>query len=210
MALPVVPEVILKIRTPPVDARFALHLPKKSGKCRWCGLPIDELTMFGKKRLLWHRACELEFQIITMPDVARTELFKRDKGICASCGEDWSDRYRFAKGAECMHGFDRDEQGFYRSTEVLWISLWHNDHIVPLWKVVHMPPLKRLAYFTLANMQTLCTPCHQQKCSDEAAEKAKYDRRERAKTETAKPKRAFGSRPMRSDFKPRVKDINDN
>lgn len=201
---------LIEVRKPPVDVVFALHLPKASGKCRWCGLPVDEKTMFGAKRLLWHAACELEFKIITMPEVARAELFKRDKGICVDCKEDWGDRVRFRKGSASIHASDGEfdasgwateetrefrRLGFYRSTEVIWISLWEADHNIPLWKIAHLPPLKRLEYFKLDALVTRCAPCHGRKTAKEAADRAHFDEMA-GEGPKPKAKRPWGKRKM--------------
>lgn len=188
---------LIEVRKPPVDAVFALHLPQVTGKCRWCGKPTDEP---GRK--VWHTACEIEFKIIIMPDVARRALEQRDHGICCDCGADWSERYKFRKGPEYW-------SAGAKVTEVIWISLWHNDHKVPLWKVRGMDPLKRLEYFKLANMVTRCERCHALKTSDEAGEKAKYDRRDPAIARKAKPSRSWPKRSMRGPERRPAKDIND-
>ncbi|MBI1213596.1 MAG: hypothetical protein GC190_19230 [Alphaproteobacteria bacterium] len=207
------------VRKPPLTEIFALHAPHAPGKCDWCGKPRSDRTPKRNALRKRHYACEDEITIICRPDVARRYVFDRDHGICFDCGEDWSQRYRFRKGADCVHAFDDAEicadgyaseearelrrAGFYRSTEVLWISLWHVDHKTPLWKVAHMPPAKRINYFKLANMVTRCEPCHQRKSAKEAAERAKFNRHHSATEKKAKQK--FGSRKMQSRPFPKIK-----
>lgn len=195
------------VRKPPVDAQFALHLPQKRGKCRWCGEPVGgEKTRFGGGRIYWHEECQAEFYIIIRPESARNALFKRDKGICCDCGEDFSERFVLRKGIEVICGPDwkdkypRDKYhaesrlGFWRYTELVYISLWHGDHKVPLWKVRHMAPLARLEYFKLANLITRCHECHKFKTNEEAGERAKLN--EMAAPPAEKTKRSWGSRKM--------------
>lgn len=153
---------LIQVRKPPVEAQFSLHLPQVKGKCRWCGDPVNEP---GRK--VWHSACEEEFRIIIDPGYARVALERRDRGICSGCGEDWSQRFRFRKGSE-----------YHDHTDVIWISLWHNDHKIPLHRAKDLEPLQRLEYFNLANMVTLCEPCHLQKTADEATERAHINRLE--------------------------------
>lgn len=84
-----------EVRKPPVGAVFALHLPREPGKCPWCGLPIEERTPVRKQLKTIHAACNAELAIISDPSQARWYVLKRDKGICADCGEDWSEMARF-------------------------------------------------------------------------------------------------------------------
>lgn len=85
--------------------------------------------------------------------------------------------------------------GFYRYTEVIWISLWHVEHRVPLWKVAHMPAVQRIAYFMLDAVETWCEVCHKFKTRKEAADRAKIN--ERLREPDGKPKRAWTSRPLK-------------
>lgn len=198
----------VEVRTPPVRAIFASHLPRAPGKCDWCGLPCEDRTPARKQLRLRHYACDAELDVIQRPAQARWYVEKRDHGICVDCGEDWSDRYRFAKGTgviicgpwECPDPAQyRSERaaGFWGYTEVIWVSLWHVDHRVPLWKVRDMPPLQRIEYFKLANLVTRCEPCHKVKTRREAAERSKFnDMATDAPAADDKPKRRWGSRPM--------------
>lgn len=209
------PRALIEVRKPPIDAQFALHLPKVRGKCQWCGEQLDgDKTKWGGGRIYWHERCHIEFSVIIFPDAARRAVEDRDHGICCDCGQDWSDRYKFRKGATCSHWVDDDFEnkraGFYRSTEVLWISLWHVDHKTPLWKVAHLDALARLEYFKLANLVTRCHECHQRKTNQEAAERAKFDRLDPAVEQKERRKRSWGKRPMRIGARPRVRDINDD
>jgi 5-methylcytosine-specific restriction endonuclease McrA len=198
----------IAIRKPPTDARFALHLPQQRGKCRWCGKPVDPAT----GRFLWHDDCHAEFYIIMFPDSARRAVEQRDHGVCFDCGEDWSERYvlrpsgiTFTMSGDL--GMDWDDPGvreqyhadrrlgFWSYSELVWVSLWHVDHKVPLWKVAHLPALKRLVFFMLGNMVTRCHRCHAIKTKEEAAERAHF-KRLRAPKADRKPKPRWGSRPF--------------
>lgn len=170
-------------------------------------MPCDDRTPARKQLRLRHYACDAELSVIQNPSHARWHVEKRDHGICIDCGEDWSKRYRFAKGAgviicgpwECPDAAQyRNERaaGFWGYTEVTWVSLWHVDHRVPLWKARHMPPLQRIEYFKLANLVTRCEPCHKLKTKREAAERAKFNDMATGDLLDAKPKRRWSSRPM--------------
>lgn len=189
------------VRHAPVRAVFKLHPQNTRGICRWCGLVTTETTPRRGQLRHWHKSCEAEYLLCIRPDQARWQVEKRDHGICCDCGEDWSERYRFSKGASVIvsEREDRDgaRAGFYRYTEVLWVSLWHVDHKIPLWKVAHLPDLQRIDYFKLANLVTRCHVCHQFKTTEEAAERAHHKRLSEPKKEPKFkrpiPHRGFGS-----------------
>jgi 5-methylcytosine-specific restriction endonuclease McrA len=203
--------VTADVRKPPVDEIMRPHLPVARGKCRWCGKPVTEKTPARGYLKYWHDECEEIYLIAIRPDTARNAVFKRDKGICCDCGEDWSERYILRKGMEVITGPEWDvtrrwtkadneqyraerAQGYWRYTELVYVSLWHVDHKVPLWKVRHMPAIKRIVYWMLGNLITRCHRCHQLKSNKETAERTKIKKRERAK----KPKRQWPKRKMRS------------
>jgi hypothetical protein len=174
-------------------------------------------------RHVWHAACEDEFKTIIDPGFARFMLEARDHGVCAKCGEDYSGRFRLLAGAKAW--ISDDGRSWYDTpptapfpTGVVYsefvflrqVSLWHNDHKVPLWKVRHLEPLRRIEYFKIANMQTLCDACHVVKSRAEEAEKAKMDY-QAGEGRKDKPKKKWPSRPMGSKgHEPRVRDINDD
>lgn len=159
-------------RRPPTSAVFAAHLPRRPGKCDWCGEPCEERTAVRQQIKRRHDRCNDEYLTTIRPDFARAMVFARDRGICALCGEDWSERWRPIKG---LKQYLRDDGIEIVYSSILWVSLWHVDHRVPLWKVVHMPDLERIAFFKLANLQTLCDPCHGGKTAREAAERAHHN-----------------------------------
>lgn len=203
------------VRKPPVGAVIRLHQQGVRGWCGWCGAVVTEKTEARGWLKWWHDACAEEMAVIEQPSRARDVVFRRDHGICCDCGEDWSERHTFRPEYK-----DRVERGIEGSVwedgdryiaiynPIIWISLWHVDHKVPLWKVRDMPDLQRLEYFKLANLITRCHRCHEFKTTDEAGERAKFKRA--AAAPPPKPKsrwatrqlvgRGFppkGSRPMR-------------
>lgn len=208
------------IRKPPVGAVYVQHKQGVRGLCGWCGLAVEEKTAVRGWLKFWHDACDWERSIIEQPALARVAVFKRDRGICFDCGEDWSEmsvfRPAYPVAARWVDfgaspDLDRYSPGPKPGTwcqisqghdaphvTLLVISLWHVDHKVPLWKVKHLPPLERLAFFKLANMVTRCHRCHAFKTGEEAAEKAHLDRLADPppdKPKRAWPKRKFQQRP---------------
>lgn len=212
----------LDVRRPPIGAVISQHKQGVRGSCGWCGKAVEEKTEVRGYLKFWHAACQFEMDVITRPDSARRALLDRDKGICCDCGEDWSQMFRLvpeyrerdSDEPRVIWAENRDHSayptgGYYRThywdrdggspfVELRAISLWHADHKTPLWKAVHLPDLERLEYFKLANLVTRCHPCHERKTTEEAAERAKFNRIAAPPAPKQKPKfvsRKLGQRP---------------
>jgi len=86
------------------------------------------------------------------PREARRRVRRRDGGRCAACGLDTNALRRRVRG-----------RGRARRLRALGFrprgSLWELDHVVPL---------ADGGGHALANLQTLCTPCHARKTASEA------------------------------------------
>lgn len=75
------------------------------GQCRWCGEEILKTDGSVNRRARWHPQCVREYKLIHWPKETRKEVYRRDKGICRSCGKKCARKYR---------------------------DVWHLDHIKPL------------------------------------------------------------------------------
>jgi 5-methylcytosine-specific restriction endonuclease McrA len=77
-------------------------------------------------------------------------VFQRDRGICAECGLD-TERLR-----RRLHRLPRPKR--LKQASTLGIdparSLWQADHVIPV--------VEGGGQCDLANMRTLCIPCHKQ------------------------------------------------
>jgi 5-methylcytosine-specific restriction endonuclease McrA len=126
------------------------------GTCRWCGDGI--LHEAGEKRgetngrRRWPPVC-VDAYNESDPREARRRVRKRDRGRCAICGLDTVKLRRSLRGKGAVAR--ARALGFKRRG-----SFWELDHIVPLIDG---------GGHELSNLQTLCTPCHKRKTSDEAA-----------------------------------------
>jgi 5-methylcytosine-specific restriction endonuclease McrA len=135
------------------------------GTCRWCGEAIvhegGDKRGEPDRRRRWHPACVADYAR-SDPREARRRVRKRDRGRCAACGLDTYALRRRIQG-----------RGSHRKLRELGFkprkSLWELDHIVPLVDG---------GSHDLANLQTLCTPCHKRKTAREAGA-----RRERRRAE---------------------------
>jgi 5-methylcytosine-specific restriction endonuclease McrA len=113
------------------------------------------------------------------PSLMRQRVFKRDRGVCALCGVDsallgktlkkeWgrlklatSDQQRKARAE-----FRREYRWFFSRR-----TYWDADHIVPV--------VEGGGECTMANIRTLCVPCHQRVTKDLARRRAARRRQER-------------------------------
>lgn len=120
---------------------------RKLLRCRRCSGEIPK-----GRRTFCSDECVHQWKLRTDPGYLRDRVFERDKGVCASCGEDtaalrlhflkldYKARYRFLKEWKLREGFRK--------------SLWDADHIVPV--------AEGGGECDLSNMRTLCLKCHRQ------------------------------------------------
>ena len=129
------------------------------GTCRWCGEAI--LHAAGPKqgkpnlRRRWHPACVDAFNA-SDPRELRRRVRRRDRGVCVVCGIDTYAVRRSVTG-KGMYAKLR-ARGFVPRR-----SLWELDHVVPLIAG---------GSHDMANLQTLCSPCHRSKSAEESRERA--------------------------------------
>ncbi len=136
------------------------------GTCRWCGHPIVRQDGRPDRRRNWHPEC-VETYKLCWPGHARQRLKERDHGICASCGRDTVTRRLRKSRPITPRPDDARYAGAY--CRAVWTErrAWELDHIVPL---------ADGGSHELANMQTLCRPCHRTKTAREATERAQRRR----------------------------------
>lgn len=135
------------------------------GQCRWCEAPI-----IGKRGKYigqpdpsrsWCRddegrsECLRQFNLHSRAEFQFNWLVGEHGEKCAGCGADKPPR-------------EREWYGFTETVTDLAV-----DHVEPLWLVVLTVPVEdRRPYFGPANLQLLCTPCHNRKSKREAALRA--------------------------------------
>lgn len=121
-------------RRPHVELTRGRVGPDGRRLCCFCGDPIP------KGRRDWcGDQCVLRYGIASGDHgLIRSELWRRDKGVCALCGSQCACNVR-----------DRmwTPDGWVKSTEIPWDA----DHIVPLVEG---------GGHSLDNLRTLCHPCH--------------------------------------------------
>lgn len=153
----------------PMPEHPKIELGKRESQCRWCG---DKITGPYAWQRSWHSAghgdardCKHEWLLHTDTDVQYRFLVKRDGLECGYYGK--MDGHFESAGT---YYFDPvRERGW---SAVRWSVKLEVDHIIPLWKVAHLPPEKRRAYFGPENLWLLSKPAHKLKTKLEAAERA--------------------------------------
>lgn len=137
----------------------------EKGRCRFCGTsPLP-----GRRTSWCSETCVDEWKTISDPGYLRWKVGQRDHGVCSACGLDTARvnrirerahertyRYRVTPGS--LTGVKRLARWLRARTfdvPTIWfggtVVLWHADHIVPL---------AEGGTNALANIRTLCVPCH--------------------------------------------------
>jgi len=125
---------------------------------------IADLRPDGKpnRRRNWHPEC-VETYKLCWPSHARQWLKERDSGICAGCSRNTvTKRLRRSRPIT-----PRPDDARYAGTYCR--AVWTERHA---WELDHIVPLADGGTHELANMQTLCRPCHRTKTAREATRRA--------------------------------------
>lgn len=70
-------------RTPPKPESY---LNPKKGYCKWCSKEILNKKGELNLRAYWHKDCVHEYKMIYWVQYTKKIIYKRDKGVCSSCG----------------------------------------------------------------------------------------------------------------------------
>jgi 5-methylcytosine-specific restriction protein A len=155
-----------------VEAREIPSSPHGRALCRTCGAEVPQ-----GHRAVCSDACVDDRAAARSPSHLRQRVFQRDHGICAQCGIDtavlgvvlhveWQ-RVKLARTPQ-----ERRDRAEFRQ-RFRWFfrrrSFWDADHLVPIVEGGEN---------TMANMRTLCVPCHQRVTKDQARDRASRRRRQ--------------------------------
>lgn len=176
-------------RVEPLNAFPVGKGPDGARLCRWCQGPIPR-----GRRTLCSRECSEEILVRTSASGARALVFERDGGRCAHCGLDtaalevallaaWRTAARRAArrwrpGLMTPHQFAGDAVGLWRTARgFTWEgTLWNVDHVRPV--------VEGGGACGLANLRTLCVPCHRVETRVLAGRRASARRKNRRRTAT--------------------------
>ncbi len=132
---------------------------RPNGHCRNCGQPVPK-----GRRTRCSTECAEALDLMYSPAIQRHAVWKRDRGVCAICGYDCDKLERIMQHArnatydlngpfEMWRG-TQNELGFGSG-----LHLWEMDHIVPVVEGGGVE-VGMTAAEILANLRTLCIPCH--------------------------------------------------
>lgn len=162
----------------PEDAVLRELHPPRRGWCRWCGEMIFQLDKDGHVRQnrtgrMWHEARVIHPDAEPEPNCIREysaqgftfrdQVFRRDRGVCASCDRDVEAERRAWEAQRPDAAVDYDT---WSERQQAWLRL------EPRWEADHIVPLEDDGEHTLANAQTLCQPCHSRKTAWENSGRA--------------------------------------
>ena len=119
--------------------------------------------MFPPRKTYCSDACTHEWQLRSDNSYLRSQLFLRDKGICASCGLDTLTLRRRLYDLRDEDRVRVGEEYGYTPHSSRSLSLWEADHVVPVFRGGGLSGL--------SNFQTLCTPCHRKKTREDMKER---------------------------------------
>lgn len=152
------------------------YVPRTPGYCAWCG------KEHGKRRKYCGQACQGEAHIRASGQSIISQVFWRDRGVCAACGFDAhsvrDELRRIVKSYwHAYYGvYDmRPIRAGWKKQWGPWWSphgrYWEADHIVPV--------SEGGGCCGLENYQTLCLRCHRlctKQLAARRAEKARADK----------------------------------
>lgn len=150
-----------------------LHNPRRNAEkqwlCRICSAPVT-----GRRRSYCSAKCSDAYWQ-AQPKFYRPLVAKRDVGICADCGCDTAKIERIYRHAQDSLRSHRDAYGLFCALRVTWQRIGFNSGR-SFWEADHIREVVRGGTSELANLQTLCCPCHKAKTKRLAAERAQERR----------------------------------
>lgn len=140
---------------------FANLDAKKCGEngrclCRVCGkeVPVNRRTFCS-------RACVATFRIQTDPAFARRQVFARDHGVCQMCGLDTETLLEEKVAEHMARGLVRSLARLEAIKAIMAVWGYTGSHRRrSLWDMDHVQAVVLGGTNKLANLRTLCIPCH--------------------------------------------------
>ena len=128
-----------------VDSRKLPRGPGGRALCRWCNTEVPK-----GRRSFCSDDCVHQHKLRSDPGYLREQVFERDRGICSRCGLDTEKMRRRLRRLPRRERLKEAASLGVDATR----SLWNADHFVPV--------VEGGGECDLANMRTMCIPCHKQ------------------------------------------------
>jgi len=141
-------------------AQYRREHDRQKGQCTWCGGPVRP-----GRRTWCSGACVTKFKLRYDWQYIRSQVLDRDHGVCCRCGVDtakilrifeWVRRQDYGGWLDAISSYAA--MGFKSVTRRDW---WEADHIVAR---------NDGGGDELANLRTLCIPCHKRRTAEQRRE----------------------------------------
>jgi 5-methylcytosine-specific restriction enzyme A len=170
---------VSKPRTFNRDLVYPVHKNAEGRRlCRWCQSPVPRSRMS-----YCSKACLKEVDIRTSAGMLRYHVKQRDQGVCAACGLDTQRLKRILDHArrslyELLRGIGSTDGCWFpyeaRAVDSVLRQMGFNSDKT-LWEADHIIEVSAGGDSNLANVQTLCVPCHKAKTKKMHADR-KFER----------------------------------
>jgi 5-methylcytosine-specific restriction protein A len=145
--------------------------------CRMCQKPIPR-----GRRTLCSEECVEQLLLAVNPAHLRKRIQERDRGVCARCG---ADTEKIGRVLDHVRRSLSEHLGVKRG----WANLWWFQHQATgllerlawqygrvNWEIDHIIEVNDGGAHVMANLQTLCIPCHKVKTTEYARIRAVRER----------------------------------
>lgn len=135
--------------------------------CRWCHLEVG-----ARRRTFCSARCVEAFKLQVDWKYIRQHVRDRDRGVCRICRCDTEKLRRVASHANRHNGRRGWRPWSFRGSGAAWLRSLGFRPRTALWQADHVTPRCYGGGNELANLRTLCLPCHKSVTTELAAARA--------------------------------------
>ncbi len=144
-----------------IERRSLAHGTNGKALCRRCGVEVEP-----PRRTFCSDVCVHEWRLSTDPGYLREQVFRRDRGVCALCG---CETMKLGAALRRLNWRGRKRRSAELGIPIARLRApWDADHILPV--------AEGGGECDLANLRTLCIPCHR-RATEELRERMRRRRR---------------------------------
>lgn len=138
-------------------ANFDASKQGSNGKslCRVCGVEVT-----GRRQTFCSDECVDKFLTQTDTEYARRKVFERDRGVCQLCGLDTEAVVAEKTASHMTEGVTAGHAKKLAIQAVLIVWGYPNMKRRMLWDMDHTHPVVLGGTNDMANLRSLCIPCH--------------------------------------------------